>query len=67
VPGFPASLFGQLAQGGLLVAPIGDETSQTLTVIRNRAGEPVSRELMACRFVKLRGAEGWDEGGMADD
>jgi hypothetical protein len=33
-----------------------------LTVIRKTAGRPVSRAVLACRFVKLIGAEGWSEG-----
>jgi protein-L-isoaspartate(D-aspartate) O-methyltransferase len=59
-PGFPATLFDQLAEGGLLVAPLGPDDGQDLTVIRKVHGEPVSRTVLACRFVKLIGAEGWD-------
>ncbi len=60
-PLFPTALFAQLKEGGLLVAPLGGEDSQTLTVVRKEAGQPVSRAVMGCRFVKLIGAEGWGE------
>ena len=62
-PGFPATLFEQLAVGGLLVAPLGPDEGQDLTVIRKLEGEPVARTVLSCRFVKLIGAEGWDERG----
>jgi protein-L-isoaspartate(D-aspartate) O-methyltransferase len=58
-PGFPETLFSQLAEGGILVAPLGDEASQELTVIRKQDGQAVKRTLMACRFVPLIGEEGW--------
>jgi protein-L-isoaspartate(D-aspartate) O-methyltransferase len=61
VPGFPDTLFAQLAEGGVLVAPIGDETSQELTIVFKRDGRPVAKTLMLCRFVKLIGEEGWSE------
>lgn len=60
-PAFPAALFAQLAEGGILVAPLGGQESQTLTVVRKQDGHPASRPLMACRFVKLIGEEGWGE------
>jgi protein-L-isoaspartate(D-aspartate) O-methyltransferase len=58
-PGFPLTLFEQLIEGGLLVAPVGNESSQELTIIQKRDGRPKSRKIMPCRFVKLIGAEGW--------
>jgi protein-L-isoaspartate(D-aspartate) O-methyltransferase len=58
-PGFPAALFEQLIEGGLLVAPLGNESSQELTIIQKRDGEAILRRIMPCRFVKLIGAEGW--------
>ena len=61
-PAFPHALFDQLAEGGILIAPIGDEETQHLTVIRKRQGKPVERPTMACRFVKLIGEEGWSPG-----
>ena len=60
-PRVPGPVFDQLAEGGLLVLPLGDEESQRITVVRKREGRPVVHEGMACRFVPLIGREGWDE------
>ena len=60
-PAFPATLFSQLVEGGILVAPLGGDATQTLTVIRKQAGRPVTREMFPCRFVRLIGEEGWRE------
>ena len=61
-PGFPATLFEQLAEKGILIAPLGEEDAQELILIRKVHGFPIQRALMPCRFVKLIGAEGWSEG-----
>lgn len=58
-PTLPSALFAQLAEGGILVAPLGEETTQELTLVRKVQGAPVLRSILACRFVKLIGAEGW--------
>jgi len=60
-PGIPRPLLDQLAPGAPLVLPIGDEDQQTL--VRLRQGPDGWREeyLGECRFVKLRGSQGWDE------
>lgn len=60
-PGFPSVLFEQLAEGGILLAPLGEETSQELTLIRKHHGNAARRAIMPCRFVKLIGEEGWAE------
>jgi protein-L-isoaspartate(D-aspartate) O-methyltransferase len=60
-PELPETLFSQLVEGGILVAPLGREDSQALHVIRKHQGRPSARRLMACRFVKLIGEEGWVE------
>jgi protein-L-isoaspartate(D-aspartate) O-methyltransferase len=49
----PPALWEQLAEGGLLVIPLGDAESQTLQAIRKVSGIPQSRDLCACRFVPL--------------
>jgi protein-L-isoaspartate(D-aspartate) O-methyltransferase len=59
MPGFPSALFEQLSEGGRLVAPLGDEAEQDLTLILKRDGRPEHRRLLPCRFVKLIGEEGW--------
>ena len=55
----PPALFDQLAEGGLLVAPLGGRDVQTLQAVRKRHGRPESRPLSACRFVPLVGVQGW--------
>lgn len=58
-PAIPPALLGQLAEGGLLVAPIGGEEMQQITVVRKEAGRTSIREVLPCRFVKLVGEAGW--------
>ncbi|MEO6810530.1 MAG: protein-L-isoaspartate(D-aspartate) O-methyltransferase [Isosphaeraceae bacterium] len=60
-PGLPPALFEQLAEAGRLVAPLGDEDGQQLTVVTKQEGRPVSRQVLACRFVPLIGEGGWAE------
>ena len=49
----PGPVWEQLAEGGILVAPLGGEGVQQLTRIVKRQGKPVSEVLMDCRFVPL--------------
>jgi protein-L-isoaspartate(D-aspartate) O-methyltransferase len=58
-PKIPDPVFAQLAEGGLLVLPLGDEESQRITVVRKWEGRPVFHQGLACRFVPLIGREGW--------
>jgi protein-L-isoaspartate(D-aspartate) O-methyltransferase len=60
-PDLPSSLFSQLVEGGVLIAPLGTDREQHLTVVRKQGGSPVTRRLIPCRFVKLIGEQGWDE------
>jgi protein-L-isoaspartate(D-aspartate) O-methyltransferase len=55
----PPRLFEQLAEGGVLVIPLGDEESQMLVAIRKIDGRATVAELSPCRFVPLIGAGGW--------
>jgi protein-L-isoaspartate(D-aspartate) O-methyltransferase len=66
VPAFPSALFAQLAEGGRLLAPIGGEQAQELTVIEKRAGLAVERRVLACRFVPLVGESGWAPGQVSE-
>ncbi|MBW7904988.1 MAG: protein-L-isoaspartate(D-aspartate) O-methyltransferase [Phycisphaerae bacterium] len=61
-PRVPESLRQQMSLGGRLVMPIGPKDDQVLVRVR-RAGESDWRQeqVLACRFVKLMGAEGWSE------
>ena len=60
-PQIPRPLLAQLAPGGSLLLPIGEQDVQTL--VRLRCGEKglVEEYLGECRFVKLHGAHGWDQ------
>jgi protein-L-isoaspartate(D-aspartate) O-methyltransferase len=58
-PALPAPLFEQLAEGGLLVAPLGDGDDQQITVVRKQNGRGSRRSVLPCRFVKLIGEKGW--------
>ena len=58
-PGVPRPLIDQLAPGGKLVIPIGNEQSQLLRRIRRTDSGLEEEELGECRFVKLWGKYGW--------
>lgn len=58
-PSAPKPLLDQLAEGGRLVIPVGDEQSQAL-VRMTRCGSGFTTEnLGECKFVKLYGKYGW--------
>ena len=58
----PKTLIEQLATGGRLVIPIGDEFTQDLIVYTRTGESDYSEENYGgCRFVKLIGAQGWRE------
>lgn len=58
-PGPPATLLGQLAEGGRMVVPIAADGADLLTVFRRQQGELVSEAIGPCRFVPLVGEEGF--------
>lgn len=61
-PDIPAPLVAQLAVGGRMVIPVGQMYSQTLMkLVRDENGIHQS-DLGGCRFVKLVGEHGWDNG-----
>ena len=57
-PSVPEPLFGQLADGGRLVIPIGDGRSQRLTIVRRLGSGREARTAEGCVFVPLIGAYG---------
>jgi len=57
----PPALFEQLAEGGIMVIPIGTPDSQMLQAIRKIDNRPKVADLSLCRFVPLVGAQGWPE------
>jgi protein-L-isoaspartate(D-aspartate) O-methyltransferase len=60
-PDIPQTLINQLAVGGRMVLPVGDQYSQELIKIyRDQSGIHKSN-LGGCRFVKLVGEYGWKE------
>jgi protein-L-isoaspartate(D-aspartate) O-methyltransferase len=58
-PNVPAPLLEQLNDPGLLVIPVGERDDQELRVIAKRNGHTDYRVATLCRFVPLRGGEGW--------
>ncbi len=59
-PGVPPGLVEQLAPGGRLVIPVGDQFSQVLIRVRKREdGSIVEEQSVGCRFVRLVGKFGW--------
>jgi protein-L-isoaspartate(D-aspartate) O-methyltransferase len=58
-PDLPARLIDQLRDSGRLVIPVGTREDQSLMVVTKKDGAPNSRVATQCRFVPLRGAEGW--------
>jgi protein-L-isoaspartate(D-aspartate) O-methyltransferase len=58
-PAIPEPLYEQLKPGGLIVAPVGDESSQELVVLEKTPAGPRFTPLCGCRFVKLIGKAGW--------
>ena len=59
-PEIPAALLGQLKDPGRLVIPVGDYGDQELRVVSKQGGRIDYRVAVLCRFVPLRGGEGWE-------
>ena len=59
-PKVPPPLEEQLADGGLLVVPVGDSVSQELVVVRKSGGKTRAVKSCPCTFVPLLGKEGWN-------
>lgn len=60
-PDVPQPLVDQLAAGGRLVIPVGDESAQDLVRVTKTEQGLKREDLGGCRFVKLIGKYGWDE------
>jgi protein-L-isoaspartate(D-aspartate) O-methyltransferase len=58
-PCVPPTLLDQLRDPGILVIPVGSREDQELRVIVKKDGRLDSRIAILCRFVPLRGGEGW--------
>ena len=58
-PDVPPKLLDQLNDPGILVIPVGTLDEQELVVMTKSRGKTSSRVAVHCRFVPLRGGEGW--------
>lgn len=58
-PEIPPSLLAQLRDPGRLVIPVGEWDDQDLLLVEKRDGRLHQRSATLCRFVPLRGGEGW--------
>ena len=58
-PAIPPTLVEQLAKGGRLVIPVGNEYSQTLLKVVKEDKGYKEKDLGGVRFVKLIGDHGW--------
>jgi protein-L-isoaspartate(D-aspartate) O-methyltransferase len=61
-PRVPQSLLDQLADPGILVAPVGSQGLQQLKIVTKENGELSVHRGGECVFVPLLGREGWDDG-----
>lgn len=59
-PQIPRPLLDQLAPNGIFVLPMGEEELQSLVLLRKNKDGIKEEYLGECRFVKLRGAYGWE-------
>lgn len=60
-PVVPEDLAGQLAVGGILIVPVGDQEMQTMTRIERISDDEFKEEkLKQYKFVPLIGEKGWD-------
>ena len=61
-PTVPPPLFEQLAEGGRLVMPVGDASSQVLEIVEKVNGQRRVTRDSGCVFVKLVGKYAWETG-----
>ena len=61
VPRIPQPLIDQLADGGLIVAPVGDRLVQQLVVCEKKSSKLTEKKICDVRFVKLLGKYGFEE------
>ena len=61
VPAMPEPLVDQLAEAGLIVAPVGGPAVQDLIVGQKHADKLIQTQSCGCRFVRLIGKFGFEE------
>ena len=59
VPAIPKPLIGQLADGGIMVIPVGYEGMQELITCEKRKEKLIQRSVCGVRFVRLLGEHGF--------
>ncbi|MCX5644727.1 MAG: protein-L-isoaspartate(D-aspartate) O-methyltransferase [Phycisphaerae bacterium] len=59
VPEFPQPLVAQLAEAGVIVAPVGQTSVQELVVAEKHHGKLIENHVCGCRFVRLIGQHGF--------
>lgn len=62
-PEVPKPLIGQLAEGGILVAPVGGRDIQDLITLRKQGRSVIQESHGGVRFVPLIGEHGWENSG----
>ncbi len=60
-PKIPQPFLDQLAEGGRLIIPVGNKSSQELIKVTRKQGSYSQKELGGCRFVDLVGRHGWTD------
>ena len=60
-PILPDALTDQLAEGGILIIPIGDRERQMMVRIRKKNGKLVREDFDYFAFVPLLGEKGWNK------
>jgi protein-L-isoaspartate(D-aspartate) O-methyltransferase len=58
-PVVPTALVDQLAEGGILIIPVGDREKQIMLKITKQNGKLVKQEFENFAFVPLLGEQGW--------
>ncbi|MBW1764628.1 MAG: protein-L-isoaspartate(D-aspartate) O-methyltransferase [Deltaproteobacteria bacterium] len=58
-PDIPKPLLEQLDEGGRMIVPVGDRSTQTLFRVTRQGNGYSKEDLGGCRFVDLIGAHGW--------
>lgn len=58
-PVIPTALTDQLAEGGILVIPVGDRERQVMVRIRKKDGKLIEETFNYFAFVPLLGEQGW--------
>lgn len=62
-PRVPKAYCEQLAEGGIIVIPVGDSYIQSLQVIEKKEGRQICSDQGGCTFVPLLGKYGWNGDG----